>query len=267
MPIGKILTIGEGQNINKDQIAKNEGTLNAYEVSYTNSNPDVITVEPITYPDKYLGSKEELAEITKIDPDSYYFWGWLNDKEIITATGETPEGIEKLDLKGVWVVKNYTAEVEKNSKVTVNMVVPSEAASLVDITLPTENKDWTLNESTKVISGKVGEEDVTLKVTVGEDKEATLTFKVKDDGQGGDETTDISKTGYTIDNAKLKDFTYQAKDLADKIPGCVQLDTFEEISDYVLANAQPGDLVITLGCGDIYKAARMMIAKLKQKQS
>lgn len=59
----------------------------------------------------------------------------------------------------------------------------------------------------------------------------------------------------------------KAKDLADKIPGCVQLDTFEEISDYVLANAQPGDLVITLGCGDIYKAARMMIAKLKQKQS
>lgn len=55
----------------------------------------------------------------------------------------------------------------------------------------------------------------------------------------------------------------KAKDLADKIPGCVQLDTFEEICDYVLANAEKGDLVITLGCGDIYKAARMMINKLK----
>ncbi|MCH5320414.1 MAG: UDP-N-acetylmuramate--L-alanine ligase [Eubacterium sp.] len=55
----------------------------------------------------------------------------------------------------------------------------------------------------------------------------------------------------------------KAKDLADKIPNSVQLDTFEEICDYVLANAKEGDLVITLGCGDIYKAARMMVNKLK----
>lgn len=57
----------------------------------------------------------------------------------------------------------------------------------------------------------------------------------------------------------------KAKDLADKVPGSVQLDTFEEISDYVLANAQPGDLVITLGCGDVYKVSRMMIKKLEQQ--
>lgn len=55
----------------------------------------------------------------------------------------------------------------------------------------------------------------------------------------------------------------KAKDLADKIPGSVQLDTFEEICDYVLENAQEGDLVITLGCGDVYKVARMMVNKLK----
>ncbi|MDE6470996.1 MAG: UDP-N-acetylmuramate--L-alanine ligase [Eubacterium sp.] len=55
----------------------------------------------------------------------------------------------------------------------------------------------------------------------------------------------------------------KASDLADKIPNSVQLDTFEEICDYVLANAQEGDLVITLGCGDIYKAARMMVNRLK----
>ncbi|MGN0522015.1 MAG: UDP-N-acetylmuramate--L-alanine ligase [Eubacterium sp.] len=55
----------------------------------------------------------------------------------------------------------------------------------------------------------------------------------------------------------------KAKDLADRVPGSVQLDTFEEICDYVLENAQEGDLVITLGCGDIYKVARMMVNKLK----
>ena len=57
----------------------------------------------------------------------------------------------------------------------------------------------------------------------------------------------------------------KAKDLADKVPGSVQLDTFEEITDYVLENAKPGDLVITLGCGDVYKVSRMMIKKLKEQ--
>lgn len=50
--------------------------------------------------------------------------------------------------------------------------------------------------------------------------------------------------------------------LAEKIPGSVWFKTFEEIADYVVDNATEGDLVITLGCGDIYKAAKMMIAKL-----
>lgn len=57
----------------------------------------------------------------------------------------------------------------------------------------------------------------------------------------------------------------KAKDLADKVPGSVQLDTFEEICDYVLANVEEGDLVITLGCGDVYKAARMMVNRMKEK--
>ncbi len=55
----------------------------------------------------------------------------------------------------------------------------------------------------------------------------------------------------------------KATDLSEKIDGAVQLSTFEEICDYVCENAEEGDLVITLGCGDIYKVARMMVAKLK----
>lgn len=58
----------------------------------------------------------------------------------------------------------------------------------------------------------------------------------------------------------------KAKDLADKVPGSIQLDTFEEICDYVLENAKEGDLVITLGCGDVYKVARMMVNKLCNKE-
>ena len=58
----------------------------------------------------------------------------------------------------------------------------------------------------------------------------------------------------------------KATDLSSKIPGAVQLDTFEEICDYVCDNAESGDLVITLGCGDVYKVARMMCKKLKERE-
>lgn len=53
------------------------------------------------------------------------------------------------------------------------------------------------------------------------------------------------------------------KDLADKIPGSVWFNTFNEVCDYVLKHATSGDLIITLGCGDIYKAAKIMVEKLK----
>jgi len=49
--------------------------------------------------------------------------------------------------------------------------------------------------------------------------------------------------------------------LADRIPGSVWFETFPEIADYVLANAEPGDLVITLGCGDVYKCANLMLGR------
>ena len=54
--------------------------------------------------------------------------------------------------------------------------------------------------------------------------------------------------------------------LAEKIPGSVWFNTFDEVAQYVVDNAESGDLVITLGCGDIYKAAKIMINMLKETQ-
>ena len=48
-------------------------------------------------------------------------------------------------------------------------------------------------------------------------------------------------------------------ELAAKIPGSVWFETQREVADYILQNAQPGDLVLTLGCGDIYKCAHMIL--------
>lgn len=54
-------------------------------------------------------------------------------------------------------------------------------------------------------------------------------------------------------------YNVYSKDLAEKIPGSVWFENFEKISEYVIKNATAGDLVITLGCGDIYKAAKLML--------
>lgn len=60
-------------------------------------------------------------------------------------------------------------------------------------------------------------------------------------------------------------YNIYTKDLAEKIPGSVWFNTFEEVSSYVVQNAKPGDMIITLGCGDIYKAAKMMVKMLEEK--
>ena len=54
-------------------------------------------------------------------------------------------------------------------------------------------------------------------------------------------------------------------DLAAKVPGSVWFDSFEEIANYVMERAQPGDLILTIGGGDIYKCANLMVAKYKGK--
>ena len=57
-----------------------------------------------------------------------------------------------------------------------------------------------------------------------------------------------------------------AKNLADKVPGSVWFKTFEEIADYVTANAREGDLILTLGGGDVYKCANMIVDKYQKIQ-
>jgi UDP-N-acetylmuramate--alanine ligase len=61
-------------------------------------------------------------------------------------------------------------------------------------------------------------------------------------------------------------YNIYAKDLAAKIPGCVWFKTFEEISDYMVKNAESGDLILTLGGGDVYKCANMIVEKYKRSR-
>lgn len=63
---------------------------------------------------------------------------------------------------------------------------------------------------------------------------------------------------------EINTYNVYTAQLAEKIPNSVWFNTFDEVADYVLQNAEAGDLVLTLGCGDIYKAAKMMIKRLKK---
>jgi len=69
-----------------------------------------------------------------------------------------------------------------------------------------------------------------------------------------------------------------SRNLAEKIDGAIYFPqdetvehtnqrkefNFHQVCDYVCENAQDGDLVVTMGCGDVYKCAKMIYNKLNQ---
>lgn len=58
-------------------------------------------------------------------------------------------------------------------------------------------------------------------------------------------------------------YNIYTKDLAEKIPGSEWYSTFEEVSKRAQEIAEDGDLIITLGCGDVYKIAKMIIEDMQ----
>ncbi len=58
-----------------------------------------------------------------------------------------------------------------------------------------------------------------------------------------------------------------AADLAAITPNCTLTPTFEECADYLEGHVGPGDLVITLGCGDIYKVAKELGRRLTENRT
>ncbi len=61
-------------------------------------------------------------------------------------------------------------------------------------------------------------------------------------------------------------YNIYTKDLADKVDGSVWFNTFEEITEYICKNAQPNDLIITLGGGNVYMCANMIYKSLQTKE-
>ena len=65
---------------------------------------------------------------------------------------------------------------------------------------------------------------------------------------------------------EVNKFNIHTSDLAEKIPGSCWFDSFDKIADYVMKNAKENDLILTLGGGDIYKCANLLVEKYKELQ-
>lgn len=61
-------------------------------------------------------------------------------------------------------------------------------------------------------------------------------------------------------------YNIHTSDLAAKVPGSVWFDSFDKIAEYVMENAQPGDLILTLGGGDIYKCANLIVERYQKRK-
>lgn len=60
-------------------------------------------------------------------------------------------------------------------------------------------------------------------------------------------------------------YNIHTSDLAAKVPGSVWFDSFDKIAEYVMENAQSGDLILTLGGGDIYKCANLIVERYQNR--
>ena len=55
-------------------------------------------------------------------------------------------------------------------------------------------------------------------------------------------------------------------DLGAKVPNSKCIDTFEDITKYVCDNAQAGDLILTMGGGNVYMCANMILKELQSRE-
>ena len=71
---------------------------------------------------------------------------------------------------------------------------------------------------------------------------------------------DIAVVTPIMGSREVNTLGIDSRDLTARIPGSVYSEDFEQTAAYIKANAGEGDLVITLGCGDVFKVAKLILA-------
>ncbi len=64
---------------------------------------------------------------------------------------------------------------------------------------------------------------------------------------------------------EVNTYGIKSQDLGEKIEGAQCIDTFEDITEYIKENAKEGDLVLTLGGGNVYRCANMILSALSEE--
>jgi UDP-N-acetylmuramate--alanine ligase len=63
---------------------------------------------------------------------------------------------------------------------------------------------------------------------------------------------------------EVNTYNIYSTDLGKKVPNSVCLDTFDEITEYIKKNAKEGDLVLTMGGGNVYMCANQIVKALSE---
>ncbi len=79
------------------------------------------------------------------------------------------------------------------------------------------------------------------------------------------DTADIAVISDIMGSREVNEWGVHSTQMTDQMKNGVYLATFTEITDYVCEHVKEGDLVITMGGGDVYKCARMILARLQEK--
>lgn len=66
---------------------------------------------------------------------------------------------------------------------------------------------------------------------------------------------------------EVNTYGIHSRDLTDKIENSIYIPDFDQITEYILKNAKPGDLVLTLGGGNVYRCANMIKSGLEKLNS
>lgn len=109
----------------------------------------------------------------------------------------------------------------------------------------------TLNAAKKVCKGKV--------ICVFQPHTYTRFNTLMEDFANALSTADITVMADIYAAREQNDSGVCSADILDKIEGSVYFDSFEKIAEFVKKTADSGDMIITMGAGDIYKIAPMMI--------
>ena len=62
-----------------------------------------------------------------------------------------------------------------------------------------------------------------------------------------------------LGSREKNEYGISGKDLADVLDNGIYIKEQEDAKKYILEHAQEGEVVITMGCGDIYKCAKMIV--------